>query len=145
MSFPWKRDAKLLAEAKELEGYLYENEAIYMFGFQLGKLYKDIELEHLHLYFRSPNRFPDAVLFRDDTEEVLDIEFETVSKNFEEHRHEAKKCDLVVCHFHNKDWKNPISVYELTSGKFYPPKDDRPIDLRNTMPHKFRKERVGSP
>lgn len=120
MSFPWKRDAELLEEAKELENSLYENEAIFMFGFQLGKLYKNIKLEHLHLYFRSPNRFPDAVLFRDDTNEVLNIEFETVSQNFEQHEHDAKKCDLIVCHFHNIEWKNRIPVYELTSGKFYP-------------------------
>lgn len=124
MTFPWKKDAKLLAEAKELESSLYENEAIFMFGFQLGKLYKDIELEHLHLYFRSPNQFPDAIPFRDDTNEVINIEFETVSKNFEEHRHEAKKCDLIVCHFHNEEWENPIPVYELTSGRIYSPKKE---------------------
>lgn len=87
-------------------------------GFNLGKLYKDIE--HLQLKFRSPNQFPDAILFWDDTEEAMNIEFETLSKNFEEHRHEAEKCDLIVCFLHNEDWKNPLPVYELTSGKMYP-------------------------
>lgn len=90
-----------------------------MFGFQLGKLYKYIELEHLCLYFRSPTQSPDALLFRDDTNEVMNIEYETESKNFEEHQHEVEKCDLIVCHFHKKEWKNPIPMYELTSGKLY--------------------------
>jgi len=122
MIFPWKKDPSLLAEAKHLGSSLYENQAIFMFGFQVGKLYEYIELEHLHLYFRPPNQFPDAVLFRDDTSEALNIEFETVSKNFERHRDEAEKCDLIVCYLHQEEWKNPVPVYEVTSGKLYPRK-----------------------
>ncbi len=124
MSFPWKKDEKLLAEAKELEDSLYENQVIFMFGYQLGTVKTEYAIKHLHLLFRSPNQFSDAILFRDDTNEVLNIEFEMESKNFEEHRHDAKKCDLIVCFFHDKSWKNPIPVYEVVTGKLYPSKKE---------------------
>lgn len=120
--FPFKKDNKLLLEAKELrENTLYENEAVFMFGFQLGKVYNELQLELLHLVFRSPQSYPDAILFREDTEEVLNIEFEAQSRNFEVHGHDPNLCDLIVCHYHDENWKNPVHVYELWSGKMYSP------------------------
>lgn len=123
MGFPWKRDTRLLAEAKELsESKLYENEAIFMFGFQLGRLYTNINLGHLHLHFRSPNGYPDAIFFREDTSEVINVEFEVIDSDFEKKmHHDPSKCDLIVCRSKDRTWKNPIMVYELCSGEFYQP------------------------
>lgn len=44
--------------------------------------------------------------------ERVRIEFEFQSRNFRDHRHDAKACDLIVCWEHN--WPNcPIEVLEL--------------------------------
>ena len=125
VKFPWRKDAELLAEAKELKGKLYEIEGIFMFGFQLGCVSDLIEMESLHFCFRPPNLFPDAVLYRDDTGEVLNIEFESVSSNFKAHGHPEEDCDLIVCRYHDEKWCNPIPVYETSSLKLHPPKRER--------------------
>lgn len=125
VKFPWRKDAELLAEAKELEGKLYEIEGIFMFGVQLGSVSELMDMECLHFCFRSPNLFPDAVLYRDDTGEVLNIEFESFSSNFEAHGHPVEECDLIVCQYHDEKWDNPIPVYETSSLKLYPPKRER--------------------
>ena len=124
MSFPWKKDDKLLVEANELKNSkLYENEAIFMFGFQIGKLIKKIDVNHLHLHFRSPNVSPDAIFVREDTNEVMNVEFEVTDSDFERKgHHDPSKCDLIVCRIRDEAWKNPITVYELSTGKFYEPK-----------------------
>lgn len=144
LSIPWRKDAKLLEEAKRLfKERIYENESIFFFGFQLGRLYAIAEYRHLlaaderaetlmkrmfeffkglNLAFRSPTEYPDAILYREDTGEVANVEFEAVDSMFEEHGHDPTKCDLIVCLIHDKDWKNPITVYELRSGKFILPR-----------------------
>lgn len=115
-TFPWKRDAKLEAEARELEGLdkLLENEVVFDFGFRLGRYAKD--LEHIDIVFRS--KFPDALLVNKDTNEVMNVEFEIKSSNFLEHEHDPKVCDLIVCFVH--DWKDcPIDVYELVTDELH--------------------------
>ena len=64
---------------------------------------------------------PDAVLYKDDTEEIMNVEFENVSSNFEVHGHSTEECDLIVCNHHDKEWCNPIHVYELSTMKLYQP------------------------
>ena len=116
MAFPWRKNSKIMAEAKELNESLalYEDHAIFWFGIQIA-LHEDTS--HIQLFFRPPNQFPDAILVREDTNEVMNIEFEAQSKNFQKHMHEYEKCDLIVALYHNEEWKNPIPVYEVTSGK----------------------------
>jgi len=115
-SFPWRRDSRLEAEAKERESLdrLQENDVIFLFGFRLGRHAK--HLEHIDIHFRS--EFPDALLFNNDTNEVMNVEFETISSNFLKHEHDPKACDLIVCFAH--DWKDcPIDVYELVTDELH--------------------------
>jgi hypothetical protein len=45
----------------------------------------------------------------------VDTEFEMYSINFKEHRHEARKCDLLICWKHNwPDCPEHIMVLELS-------------------------------
>ena len=45
MTFPWRKEAKLLAEARALSERMYEDEAILMFGYQLGCLSDQMDVE----------------------------------------------------------------------------------------------------
>ena len=60
--------------------------------------------------------FPDVELRRispDGTSEKLEGEFEFLSSNFEKHKHETSRCDIVICWQH--DWKEcPLPVIELS-------------------------------
>ena len=45
----------------------------------------------------------------------VDIEFEMYSANFKEHRHDAKKCDLIICWKHNwPDCPEEMMVLEMS-------------------------------
>jgi len=59
--------------------------------------------------------FPDCEAMRrvaDDKCQLAKIEFEIESRNFLKHRHDPKKCDLIVCWKHN--WPQcPLEVLEL--------------------------------
>lgn len=143
MSIPWRKDAKLLEEAKKrFKERIYEADSIFVFGFQLGKLYAMAEHRNLlaadekaetmmerlfefckglDLIFRSPREYPDAILYREDTGEAVNVEFEVVDSMFEEHGHDPAKCDLIVCFIHDENWKNPVTIHELRSGKIIPP------------------------
>lgn len=131
-NFRWRRDKDVYEESKNIpKKRFYENWAIFMFGFQLGVTASKLEHElkvplekfPFDLVFR--NRYPDAVLVNENTGDVLNIEFEEVSSNFQDHlkRHDPKKCDLIVCVV--DDWdeeklgKCPVDVYEITSGKLH--------------------------
>jgi len=61
------------------------------------------------------SEFPDCEAIREvapGTWEIVIIEFEFRSRNFRRHRHDAKKCDLIVCWEH--DWPEcPLEVVEL--------------------------------
>lgn len=59
--------------------------------------------------------FPDCEAMRrvsDDKCQLVNIEFELESRNFLKHRHDPRKCDLIVCWRHN--WPEcPLEVIEL--------------------------------
>ena len=66
---------------------------------------------------RIQSEFPDCEAMwrvdKDRCQRVL-IEFESESRNFRTHRHDPKKCDLIVCWIHN--WPEcPLPVLELKS------------------------------
>ena len=83
-----------------------ENGVIFLFG----KVADD-----LNMYVEEiKSGFPDCIArrFTGKGWERLSIEFEFCSKNFLLHKHDHKKCDLIVCWEHN--WANcPIEVIEL--------------------------------
>ena len=97
-----------------------ERLAIYNFGKFIGE--GGIEdLEHVTINFRDG--YPDAELylkFKNGEEIHLNVEFEGRSSNFKLHKHDASKCDLIVCTLH--DWKDaPVPVLDPIAGKiFYP-------------------------
>jgi hypothetical protein len=46
--------------------------------------------------------------------QLVKIEFESESRNFRRHRHDPRKCDLIICWEHN--WPDcPLEVLELKS------------------------------
>ena len=59
--------------------------------------------------------FPDCEAMRrvaGDKCQLVSIEFELESRNFMRHRHDASRCDLIVCWKHN--WPQcPLEVLEL--------------------------------
>jgi len=123
MSFdklPWKKDEKLFNEAIELLGRRqYEDWVIFRFGMEIANV------DNIDIIFRS--KFPDAILVNVKTDESLNIEFEECSSNFKEHKHDPRKCDLIVCAYH--DWeekfpndKCPLPVYVVGEErqKFFP-------------------------
>lgn len=118
----WRKDAELLEEAKKrLEARWYEDDVKFLFGLHIGRFSAfaqaqglDFGLEGIHLIFRSPQQYPDALLYNDKKKEVLNVEFERRSSDFKAHKHDPTKCDLIVCMIH--DWDGcSIPVYELTS------------------------------
>jgi hypothetical protein len=120
ISFPWKKDDEVLAEAEKIRNSkLYEDKILFMFGFEIGVLCKALNIGGIHIYFR--HAYPDAILVRDDTNQVLNVEFESIDSNFEAHGHEPSKCDLIVCGLKDEKWKNPVMVYEVYTQKIYPP------------------------
>ncbi|HKW75126.1 MAG TPA: hypothetical protein VJN64_06345 [Terriglobales bacterium] len=64
---------------------------------------------------QSQAQFPDCHALRRmsaDRWQLTSIEFELVSRNFQIHRHDPTKCDLIVCWEHN--WPGcPLEVLEL--------------------------------
>ena len=81
---------------------------IYLFGvmsWQLGFIVHRLQPE-----------FPDCEAMRrisDDKCQLVKIEFELESRNFFKHRHDPRKCDLIICWRHN--WpKCPLEVIELS-------------------------------
>jgi len=70
--FPWKKDKKLVDEAKELFAKRqYEKWVIFRFGHELG------DLDDIDLIF--PSQYPDAILVKvrnGEVVEALNVEFE---------------------------------------------------------------------
>ncbi len=65
-----------------------------------------------------PN-FPDCIAYRrrGDTEKKVRIEFEFRSSAFQTHRHDAGKCDVIVCWHH--DWPDVPERLEVIELKRY--------------------------
>ncbi|HEU4417179.1 MAG TPA: hypothetical protein VFT65_20495 [Candidatus Angelobacter sp.] len=63
--------------------------------------------------------FPDCIAMRDMGRgrwQLVRIEFEYESRNFQKHRHRHDRCDLIVCWRHNwKDCPKGLEVLELSS------------------------------
>lgn len=148
MELNWRKDAESLEEVKRLSeaesDLTKENKAIFCFGFTTGmhhEYWKDASI-----YFRPPNEYPDAVLFRERTNQVLNVEFESVSSNFKRHGHDPKKCDLIVCLF--DDYKEvckedcPIPVWSMFGGIRFPERSAGPrsrplrkVEAPDSSPH----------
>jgi hypothetical protein len=62
-------------------------------------------------------QFPDCVAYRrlGDVEKKLRLEFEFKSSGFKAHRHDSKKCDVIVCWHH--DWPDVPSSIEVIELK----------------------------
>jgi len=113
MKLNWKKDEKLHEEFRKRfdEHKHYESQAIFLFGLRLGIELAEDSL-NIFPWFRAPNEFPDAILHNEDTDEVLNVEFELFSSDFQRHGHDPSKCDLLVCLYH--DWKEcPIQVWKV--------------------------------
>ena len=61
--------------------------------------------------------YPDCIAYRrqGDTEKKVRIEFEFRSSNFKAHRHDPRKCDLIVCWHH--DWPDVPKKLEILELK----------------------------
>jgi len=74
--------------------------------------------------------FPDCEAMRRvsrDKCQLVKIEFELESRNFRRHRHDPRKCDLLICWKHN--WPDcPLEVLEL--ARFFP---NHPATLDHQM------------
>lgn len=85
---------------------------VVLFGFYM----KELGFSHLE---QIRSKYPDAfgmLQLPNGKLRRVAIEFEYESKNFEQHGHEAKDCDIIVCWLHN--WKNSpehLQVIELKS------------------------------
>ncbi|HYX52294.1 MAG TPA: hypothetical protein VE783_02515, partial [Candidatus Limnocylindrales bacterium] len=68
------------------------------------------------LVLRVQKGFPDVEALRQvskDHSELQKIEVEFLSRNFLDHGHDPKKCDLIVCWINN--WPDcPVEVMELS-------------------------------
>jgi len=59
----------------------------------------------------SQEHVPDFIL-RTNSGKVIGAECEIVSKHFRSHRHDPKKCDLIICWRHN--WKeSPLPIFPI--------------------------------
>ena len=102
-------DRPVLGEQINIPGLLHapvnEMGVVYLFGIMAEKLGFCIESF-------NPNGFPDCEgkrALRKSRWQRVRIEFEFRSSNFLQHKHDAAKCDLIVCWIH--DWKDsPIEV-----------------------------------
>lgn len=59
--------------------------------------------------------YPDAVLLIDGKEYCT--EFEYLSSNFLRHRHDPRKCDLIICWTDDIENKNKLPVWEMSNGE----------------------------
>jgi hypothetical protein len=81
-----------------------EQEVVYLFGC--------FAASHGYLVERVQTEFPDAILV-DRNGEKFQTEFEYMSANFITHGHDATKCNMVVCWWHNRELASHIHVIEL--------------------------------
>jgi len=116
-----------------------ENGVIFLFG----KVADDL---NMYIEEIKPG-FPDCIgrRFVGKGWEKVAIEFEYQSRNFLQHSHDSKKCDLIICWEHN--WKEcPIEVIELKTEimnlENYPvqkPVTGKKDDSNNNMEEYFNK------
>lgn len=116
------KEKSVVGDLINFRGLVYspvnENGVIFVFG-------KVIEDLNMYIEEIKPG-FPDCVgrRFTGRGWEKVYIEFEYKSSHFVEHRHDPKKCDLIVCWEH--DWPEcPMEVIELR--EVIKPLDKKPI------------------
>ncbi len=104
------RGRSIVGDLINFRGLVYsplnENGVIFLFG-------KVIEDLNMYIEEIKPG-FPDCVgrRFTGKGWELVSIEYEFRSSNFKDHKHDPKKCDIIVCWEHN--WPDcPIEVIEL--------------------------------
>ena len=85
-------------------------------------------MEDLNMYVEEiKSGFPDCIArrFVGTGWKRLRLEFEYSSKNFRDHKHDAKDCDVIICWRHN--WRDcPLEVIELR--EVIKGLEDRPIE-----------------
>lgn len=100
-------------------GFVYhpgnEIEVCILFGMLMPYIHKEMErigFSYNRLYLEEyPDTFPDCNLLIDD--KIIQAEFELFSSNFLTHKHDATKCNLIICW--ENDWYNsPLPVLELS-------------------------------
>jgi hypothetical protein len=83
---------------------------VYLFGMLAPKLG--------FVVMRIQREFPDCIAWREVEPgrwQQVDVEFELESRNFAEHGHDPKGCDLIVCWVHNwQDCPPDLEVIELS-------------------------------
>lgn len=105
-----RADRSVVGDLINFRGLVYaplnENGVIFLFGKVAGDL-------NMYVEEIKPG-FPDCIArrFTGKGWERVTVEFEFRSKNFLDHGHNAKECDLIVCWEHN--WPDcPLEVIEL--------------------------------
>jgi hypothetical protein len=103
-------DRSIVGDLINFRGLVYapinENGVIFLFG----KIADDL---NMYIEEIKPG-FPDCIgrRFIGKGWERVSIEFEFKSSNFKQHKHDEKKCDIIICWEH--DWRScPIEVIEL--------------------------------
>jgi len=83
---------------------------------------------------KSQAAFPDYLLRAKGVE--IKAEAELISGNFLAHKHDAAKCDLIVCWKHTR--RVPVTVLEIASGRHYQPNElpfvERKAPLQEEIP-----------
>jgi hypothetical protein len=108
----------LLKEVNEIGDYFlawkgFPNHSMVIFLF--GCLYKHLNFQGILIGHEKAGDL-DALAFLDG-EDVI-IEFEAYSSNFKKERHDASKCNLIVCWEH--DWMEcPVSIDVLELKRFW--------------------------
>jgi hypothetical protein len=104
------RERPLTLENAPLQ-YAPENElgVVYLFANVAKKFQLRIE--------RIKPSFPDCIAYRrvGNSEKLVRIEFEYRSSNFHAHKHDARKCDCIVCWHH--DWPDVPKNLEIIELK----------------------------
>jgi len=63
--------------------------------------------------------FPDCIVYDRDLKKNIKIEFEYKSSNFRSHKHNASKCDTIVCWHHDwPDFPKHLKILELKSCRW---------------------------
>jgi hypothetical protein len=99
-----------------------ERLTLFQFGRLIERSIEDKEIKDIDLEFLEfGHGYPDALLnleSKDGEKYRLKVEFEGFSSNFKDHKHDATKCDLIICMLH--DWKDStIPVLDAYKGKIY--------------------------
>ena len=95
-------------------------------SFLFGKIHEFFGFEVL----RMQDRFPDAVLRKNNVNFRTELEFK--SSNFKLHKHPINKCDLIICWTH--DWEDcPLKIIELNKYFIENPNKELQANIEREM------------